>query len=65
MRPGAPPWCGIASGCLYPHKNPSRDDMHTLDRQADQLAVAGIHTVPEPDLSWMTGDIARFDLPPR
>lgn len=65
MRPGAPAWCGIARGCRYFHANPARDDMHSLDRLADQLAVAGIDSVPEPDLSWMEGDIARFGLPPR
>lgn len=65
MRPRPPPWSGIARGCAYPHANPSRDALYTLDRQADQLAAAGIETVPAPDLSWMTGDIARFGLPPR
>ncbi len=65
MRPGAPAWCGIARGCAYRHTNPVRDDLHTLDRLADQLAVAGIGAVPPPNLEWMTGDIARFDLPPR
>jgi ADP-heptose:LPS heptosyltransferase len=37
--------------------------MHTLDRQADQLAMAGIASVPPPDLSWVTADIVRFNLP--
>lgn len=65
MRPGPPPWSGIARGCAFPHANPLRDDLHTLDRQAEQLAFAGIEAVPPPDLSWMTGDIARFGLPAR
>ena len=39
--------------------------MHTLDREADQLRLAGIPgPVPPPDLSWATADIARFALPP-
>ena len=38
--------------------------MHTLDRQAEQLRMAGIADVPPPDLSWAAGDVTRFDLPP-
>ena len=36
--------------------------MHTLARQADQLAVAGIAATPPPDLSWVTSDVDRFEL---
>jgi ADP-heptose:LPS heptosyltransferase len=39
--------------------------MHSLDRQAEQLAAAGITDVPPPDLSWARADIARFGLPAR
>jgi len=66
MRPGRrPEWSGIARGASHPHANPMRDRMHTLDRQAEQLAVAGITLVPPPDLSWATSEIARFGLPER
>lgn len=58
-----PEWSGIARGASHPHANPRRDFMHTLDRQADQLAMAGIAAVPAPDLSWAKADIARFKLP--
>ncbi len=58
-----PEWSGIARGASHPHANPRRDFMHTLDRQADQLAMAGIASVPPPDLSWVTADIVRFNLP--
>ncbi len=60
-----PEWSGIAPGCSHPHDSPKRDSMHTLERQAEQLAMAGIPETPFPDLSWMQGDIARFDLPTR
>ena len=60
-----PEWSGIASGCSHPHAAPDRDFMHTLDRQADQLRVAGIDRVPAPDLSWAATDLARFQLPAR
>jgi ADP-heptose:LPS heptosyltransferase len=61
LRPHPPAWSGIALGCSLPHKNPLRDTMHTLERQADQLMYAGIWpdaptapgTAPPPDLSWV------------
>lgn len=57
-----PEWSGIAPGCSHPHANPQRDFIHTIDRQRDQLRMAGIEDVPLPDLSFLTGDIARFGL---
>lgn len=58
-------WSGIAPGCSLPHANPDRDHMHTVERQAEQLAMAGIAQVPPPDLSWAEGDIGRFGLAQR
>lgn len=58
---GRPPWSGIAPGCSLPHANPARNAMHTLERQRDQLAMAGVQTFPEPDLAWLAG--AAFGLP--
>jgi ADP-heptose:LPS heptosyltransferase len=60
---GRPPWSGIARGASFRHDNPRRDLMHTLDRQADQLALAGIAAVSPPDLAWAARDIGRFALP--
>ena len=57
-----PEWSGIAPGCTHPHANPDRDHMHTVERQSEQLALAGIETVPPPDLSWLTADTQRFRL---
>lgn len=63
MGPGARPrWSGIAAGCSHPHANPRRNDMHTIERQAEQLAHAGIDRVPAADLSWCSADTARFGL---
>jgi ADP-heptose:LPS heptosyltransferase len=61
LRPHPPAWSGVAFGCSLPHKNPLRNQMHTLERQADQLMYAGIWpdaltapgTAPPPDLSWV------------
>jgi ADP-heptose:LPS heptosyltransferase len=63
MVPRRPEWSGIARGASHKHDNPARDDMHTLDRQAEQLAAAGIAEVPRPDLAWGAAAIARFGLP--
>lgn len=61
----APEWSGIARGCSHPHANPRRDFMHTLDRQAEQLAMAGIAEVPAPDIGAVDADISAFGLPGR
>lgn len=60
-----PQWSGIAFGCSHPHANRNRNRMHTIERQADQLAMAGIAETPFPDLSWAIADTARFGLPDR
>lgn len=49
-----PAWSGIARGCSHPHANPDRDAMHTIDRQREQLEMAGITAFPEPDLAWLS-----------
>lgn len=58
-----PDWSGIAAGCSHPHANPNRNHIHTIERQAEQLADAGIADTPLPDLSWATSDVIRFELP--
>ena len=58
-----PEWSGIALAASHNHGNPDRDRMHTLERQAEQLQIAGIGSVPAPDLSWVSADTARFALP--
>ena len=60
-----PEWSGIARGCSHPHRNPARSTLHTLERHADQLRMAGISDIPAPDLSWAEADVARFGLPKR
>ena len=66
MAPGPrPEWSGIAAGCSHPHDNPDRDFMHSIERQDEQLAAAGITDVPAADLSWVAADTARFNLAPR
>ncbi|NVN42159.1 glycosyltransferase family 9 protein, partial [Ameyamaea chiangmaiensis] len=55
---GKPRFSGIAKGALLRHANPWRDAMHTRARQRDQLKVAGLRDVPDPDLDWLTADSA-------
>ena len=58
-----PEWSGIVKGCSHPHANPKRNDMHTIERQAEQLAMAGIDDVPLADLSWAESKLKGFKLP--
>ena len=45
-----PEWSGIAWRCSHPHANRDRDAQHTLDKQAEQLLMAGIYPTPLPML---------------
>jgi len=61
--PGRKPplWSGHADKCAFPHMNPNRGTMHTIDRLGEQLSDAGIGPeggypsgqAPMPDLSWV------------
>lgn len=61
LRPFPPEWSGPSAGARLRHRNPGRMDMHLLERQAQQLQVAGIWPdaptspgdAPIPDLSWI------------
>ncbi len=66
LWPHPPQWSGIAPLCSHPHRNPHRNAMHTLERQAEQLKDAGVWpdapvargSAPAPDLSFMLNDPA-------
>lgn len=62
LGPRRPQWSGIARSCSHRQTRPDRRRLHTLERLADQLAVAGIDDVAPPDLSWAEADVARFGL---
>ena len=61
---GRPDWSGTAAGCSHPQIGSDREGMHTLERQRDQLARAGITDVPPADLGFLTNR-AVAGLPPR
>ena len=44
----SPEWSGIAWHCSHPHANLARHPQHTIDKQAEQLLMAGIHPTPLP-----------------
>ena len=46
--PTRPEWSGIAWGCSHPHANLGRYPQHTIDKQAEQLLMAGIYPTPLP-----------------
>src|SRR6516162_10501756 len=47
--PAHPPeWSGIAWRCSHPHANLGRYPQHTIDKQAEQLLMAGIYPTPLP-----------------
>ncbi|MDD2877510.1 MAG: glycosyltransferase family 9 protein [Acidiphilium sp.] len=62
---GSPQWSGIAPGCDYPHANPARDTLHSRERIAEQLAMAGIATMAQPDLTWLRTAPPPLALPDR
>tara|TARA_B100000676_G_scaffold305409_1_gene359592 strand:+ start:33337 stop:34257 length:921 start_codon:yes stop_codon:yes gene_type:complete len=57
-----PEWSGIAAGCSHPHANLQRDYMHTFERQAEQLAMAGVEANTDFARHWLDADIQRFKL---
>jgi len=63
LRAPKPEWSGIAEDCSHPHDNFFRDEMHTIDRQAEQLKICGIDAVPPPNLDWMQSDVSKFKMP--
>ncbi len=60
---GKPAWSGISPGCSLPQSDPKRDMMHTRERLADQLRIAGIAPLPPPDLGWMRRTDEKLRLP--
>ncbi|MGI4951381.1 MAG: glycosyltransferase family 9 protein [Janthinobacterium lividum] len=55
---GRPAWSGIAAGASLPHANPGRDAMHTVERQREQLAMAGVPGGAVAALDWLRGETA-------
>jgi ADP-heptose:LPS heptosyltransferase len=43
-----PEWSGVAWRCSHPHANLGRHPQHTIDKQAEQLLMAGVYPTPLP-----------------
>ncbi|HEU5048117.1 MAG TPA: glycosyltransferase family 9 protein [Rickettsiales bacterium] len=63
MRKPVPEWVGTAKGASHRHNTPERRSLHTLERQKQQLSIAGIENMPAPDISWLKSSIGHFNLP--
>ncbi len=59
-----PEWSGTVYGCSHRNTNPRRNYIHTVERQAEQLGIAGITEVPPPNVDTISSDISRFELSP-
>jgi ADP-heptose:LPS heptosyltransferase len=59
---GPVPWSGVSS---HRAVNPARNDLHTVERQREQLSIAGITTFPPPALDWLDDPLDGFALPSR
>ncbi|EHL96910.1 Heptosyltransferase [Acetobacteraceae bacterium AT-5844] len=55
-------WSGVES---HRSANPRRDSLHTIERQREQLQVAGLVEFPEPVMDWLDEPLDGFALPPR
>ena len=53
-------WNGIAKNCSHPHLSSNRKKLHTIERQKDQLRVAGIRKVFSPDWSYLKSKVSKF-----
>ena len=56
-------WNGIAKNCSHRHSNSSRVFMHTMERQKEQLSIAGIKTVKKINWKFLKGNLKNFCIP--
>src|ERR1051325_159791 len=57
-------WSGVIPGCSHYVRAAPDARRHIAERLAEQLAIAGIPETKPTDLTWLSGDIGHFDLPP-
>lgn len=66
LLPGPKPeWVGVVAGCSHRYTPPAGKTLHICEREAQQLALAGVPRPGLPDLSFLTADLDAFDLPAR
>lgn len=60
-----PEWVGVVAGCSHRYTPPKDAVLHICEREAAQLALAGVPKPDLPDLSFLDADLDGLDLPPR
>ena len=60
-----PEWVGVVPGCSHRYQPPQDQVLHICDREAQQLALAGVPRPGLPDLSFLTANLSALDLPAR
>jgi ADP-heptose:LPS heptosyltransferase len=55
-------WNGIANKCSHPHLNKNRINMHTLDRQKEQLKNSGVNTIYNIDWAPLKENSKKFKI---
>ena len=60
-----PEWVGVAAGCSHRYTPPGDAVLHICEREAAQLALAGVPKPGLPDLSFLDADLEALDLPAR
>lgn len=61
--PPKPHCSGLAKDASHRHHTPERTTLHTIDRQQQQLGIAGIAEVSAPDMSWLAEACPLPDAP--
>lgn len=59
---GRPEWVGAVAGCSHRYRAPRGPARHIAEREAAQLALAGVGPIAPPDLSFLDADLERFAL---
>ncbi|HMA16086.1 MAG TPA: glycosyltransferase family 9 protein, partial [Kiloniellaceae bacterium] len=60
-----PEWVGVVPGASHRYEPPRDRILHICEREARQLALAGVPRPGLPDLSFLAADLRALDLPPR
>ena len=60
-----PEWVGVVPGCSHRYQPPRDQILHICEREARQLALAGVPRPGLPDLLFLTADLGALDLPDR
>lgn len=58
-----PEWVGTVAGCSHRYTPPADRVLHICEREAQQLALAGVPRPGLPDLGFLDADLAAFELP--